>query len=361
MIKNSRDKILLKKDKGEENHLGAYAVLNHDNSQLTFYYDTYKEQRGGLSIGPFGYEDIRWNGYAADIRTVIFDDSFAYYTSLESTAHWFRDCKQLREIIGIIHLRTSNVKDMSNMFAGCICLKELNVSNFNTINVKNMAFMFYRCSALKKIEVHNFETVNVTNMESMFDGCSALNTLDVSGFDTRKVKNLAYMFNGCSDLVMIDMCDSDHLKVAIFCVTIDDDGFHTDSAYNMSGMFRNCKSLKQIDISNFNTSEVMYMNNMFEGCSSIESLDLSMFATDGCVDMNQMFSGCSKLKTIYVSPSWKTSVRDDGRVGMFNDCVSLVGGNGTAYRYSANDLMFAQIDKTDQLGYFTEKIVSSET
>ena len=35
----------------------------------------------------------------------------------------------------------------------------------------------------------------------------------------------------------------------------------------MRGMFYGCSSLKEINLSNFNTNNVTYMNHMFSGCS----------------------------------------------------------------------------------------------
>ena len=42
---------------------------------------------------------------------------------------------------------------------------------------------------------------------------------------------------------------------------------------NMSYMFCNCSSLKEIDLSSFNTNQVTDMSSMFEGCSSLEKLN----------------------------------------------------------------------------------------
>ena len=38
---------------------------------------------------------------------------------------------------------------MSEMFAGCGALKELDLSSFNTSNVEDVSKMFYGCSELK--------------------------------------------------------------------------------------------------------------------------------------------------------------------------------------------------------------------
>ena len=102
-----------------------YAVLNEDNTVLTFYYDTQKAARNGMSIGPFEYDydsdqpTTSWYAQCATITTVVFDPSFADCTSLTCTAFWFLTCENLTTITGIENLKTDNVTDMRFMFADC--------------------------------------------------------------------------------------------------------------------------------------------------------------------------------------------------------------------------------------------------
>ena len=97
MIKKSKCTNAIKEEH-RKNGKTAYAVLSEDFTVLTFYYDTHMDERGGLSVGPFGYDDIRWDGHVAEIQIVIFDDSFSKYALLESTAHWFDGCCHLQTI-----------------------------------------------------------------------------------------------------------------------------------------------------------------------------------------------------------------------------------------------------------------------
>ena len=61
----------------------------------------------------------------------------------------------------------------------------------------------------------------------------------------------------------------------------------------MSGMFSRCSSLKELNLSNFNTNNVNYMGGMFWGCSSLEELNLSNFNTNNVTNMAFMFGECS--------------------------------------------------------------------
>ena len=99
--------------------------------------------------------------------------------------------------IDLSALDTSEVTDMSAMFASCSSLTSLDVSNFDTSKVTNMGFMFYECSSLPSLDVRNFDTSEVTNMDCMFEECSSLTNLDVSNFDTSQVTTMDGMFCNC--------------------------------------------------------------------------------------------------------------------------------------------------------------------
>ena len=48
------------------------------------------------------------------------------------------------------------------MFADCIAVTSLNLSNFNTQNVTDMYYMFSNCNSLKSLDLSNINTQNVT-------------------------------------------------------------------------------------------------------------------------------------------------------------------------------------------------------
>ena len=58
-------------------------------------------------------------------------------------------------------------------------------------------------------------------------------------------------------------------------------------------MFYGCSSLKELNLSNFNTNNVTNMGYMFYGCSALKELNLSNFNTDNVTYMEGMFRGCS--------------------------------------------------------------------
>ena len=263
-----------------------YAVLSDNNTKLTFFYDTEKDVRGGMSVGPFymndaGYiEGRQWNDAVGSITTVVFDNSFVNCTSLTSTYGWFYGCKNLITITDISNLKTDNVADMSYMFSDCSSLKTLNVSGFKTDNVVNIWFMFSGCSSLTSLDVSGFNMGNVWGMYGMFSGCSKLTSLDLGDFNTENVRYMTGLFGECSSLTSLDVS-----------------GFNTTNVIDMNSMFRNCSSLTSLDLSNFNTSNVTDMSFMFWRCNNILSLDISNFNTANA-EMDRIFEECSSLASI---------------------------------------------------------------
>ena len=224
-----------------------------------------------------------WNAHAAEIKKVIFKAGFRDETHT-TCSNWFSGCTNLASIEGIENLNTSNVKNMSGMFAKCSNLETLDLSRFNTEKVENMSKMFYGCTKLHDLNISSFNTEYVKYMNEIFDGCSSLETLDLSHFNTRYVlySGMNYMFNGCS-------------------------------------------SLSSLDVSNFTTDKnSMQLDGLFKGCSSLQTLDLSSFSTGGASSVTDMFDGCSALRTIYVSNlfTFKYGVSSSN---MFRDCENLKG------------------------------------
>ena len=352
-----------------------YAVLSSDNTVLTFYYDTHKAERGGMSVGPFADDpstssvdpNTSWVNQRDSITTVAFDSSFAKCTSLTSTAFWFWDCSSLKTITDIKNLKTDNVTDMSGMFYKCWRLTSLDVSGFKTDNVTEMNSMFGECSSLTSLDLRGFKIDKVTDVCDMFRRCSSLKNLDVSGFKTDEVTNMSGMFDGCSSLTSLDVSrfktdnvtDMSGLFGGCSSLTsLDVSGFKTDNVTAMSSMFYGCSSLTSLNVSGFKTDNVTDISSMFHDCSSLTSLDLSGFKTDNVTNMYGLFKGCSSLTTIYASNNWSTFLSSEGCDGrhIFTNCTNLVGGQGTAYDKYHTDYTYARIDGgTAAPGYFTEK------
>ena len=70
---------------------------------------------------------------------------------------------------------------------------------------------------------------------------------------------------------------------------------------NMSQMFYQCQTLKEINLSNFDTSKVTDMSYMFYSCSILENVDLSNFSVENVTNLGYAFNNCQKLKSLDLS------------------------------------------------------------
>ena len=114
----------------------------------------------------------------------------------ESMIDYFGEFRNVTSI-DLSALDTSEVTDMSIMFARCSILTSLDLSKFDTSKVTNMRAMFSKCSSLTSLDVSKFDTSQVTDMSVMFWNCKSLTSLDVSKFDTSKVPDMNSMFCNC--------------------------------------------------------------------------------------------------------------------------------------------------------------------
>ena len=204
---------------------------------------------------------------------------------------------------------TSNVTifggNYYGMFANCVKLKSLDVSNFNTSSAINMIAMFMGCEALKELDLSNFDTSNVTEISSsgswngMFSGCKGLEKLILTNFNTSNITNMEKLFISCSSLKELDLSS-----------------FDTSNVTNMTEMFLDCRSLEKINLSSFNTSKVTDMQSMFKNDLLLTSLDLSNFDTSNVTNMYFMFHSCKKLINLDLSSFDFSSVTNSS--GMFH-------------------------------------------
>ena len=345
-----------------------YTVFTEADSTLTFYYDDQKGTREG-AVFSMVYDEWGWSPQWSTchnkVSHVVFDSSFADALP-DKTKRWFYDFRNLKSIVGMEYLNTTNVTDMSGMFyscfllenidvshfntsnvtimgglpgegmfSGCRNLKSLDVSNFNTENVTDMTALFSGCSSLMSLDLSNFNTSNVTSMASMFSKCSGLTSLDLSNFVTSNVLSMSCMFYRCSGLTSLDLSNFDTSNVtdmsSMFAfywgdgtsklTNLDISSFNTEKVEDLSGMFGDLSELAVLDVSHFNTSNVTNMRGLFEGCSSLTSLNVSNFDTQRVTNMGLMFKGCSSLTSLNVSNFDTKNVTSMD--GMFDGCNGL--------------------------------------
>lgn len=214
-----------------------------------------------------------------------------------NSSYLFSGFSKLTSIEGLRYFNTSNVVNMSNMFANDKLLESLDLTHFNTSKVTNMSYMFSMCEELKELDASNFDTSNVTDMSGMFSSLLNLTKLNVSGFNTEKVTNMMMMFASDQKLLSLDLSS-----------------FNTSNVTMMLMMFTGCHHLTSLDVSNFDTTKVTQMNAMFMACMSLVDLDLSSFNTKNVTVMNQMFQNCTSLKNLDIRNFDFSSLQSDSCV-----------------------------------------------
>ena len=267
---------------------------------------------------------------------------------------------------------TSNVTNMSQMFARMSNLTTLDLSNFDTSKVTNMSYMFGNMYNLTTINLSSFDTSQVTDMSGMFFEISNLTTLDLSSFDTSQVTNMSSMFSGMCDLATLNLSNFDTSKVTDMkdmfnnmrnLTTLNISNFDTSQVTDMSHMFALMSNLTTLDLSSFDTSQVTNMGFMFYSMTNLVTLDLSNFNTSKVTNMNDMFSLWygdrlkDKLEKIYVNNDFDTTNLTDFSE-MFENRKKLRGGNGSFLTDpSTADKSWLRIDDpaNGRPGYFTRK------
>lgn len=89
----------------------------------------------------------------------------------------------------------------------------------------------------------------------------------------------------------------------------------------MSGMFAECTSLKELNVSSFNTSKVKDMSVMFSTLIKITALDLRSFDTSNVETMYGMFYSCTNLISLDIRNFRTRKVFD--MEFMFDKCFVL--------------------------------------
>lgn len=180
----------------QTNTKSPWAEWNPTTTTLTFYYGDKPSSKEGVTIYDVtGYLYPTWgnpNGLdeehrdiVAKITKVVFDESFK--DARPTACSWWFHSPELKEVIGIENLNTSEVKDFNRMFVGCKNLKAIDVSHFNTAKATRFESMFYGCSSLTELDLTSFDTQNVEGDDDyhyglyyMFQGCTSLRTIYAS-------------------------------------------------------------------------------------------------------------------------------------------------------------------------------------
>lgn len=184
------------------------------------------------------------------IETIIIDPLLVNH-KLKSCVSLFSGFTNLKRIIGLEYLNTSEVVSMKYMFSDCSNLTSLNLKGLDTSKVNEMRVMFGGCKNLTGLDLSNFDTSKVTDMYAMFSECKSLTSLDLRNFNTSGVKDMGHMFSNCISLTELNVINFNILKA------------------NMNWMFSNCENLKTVHTGNGWDISRKFSDEMFKNCPNL--------------------------------------------------------------------------------------------
>ena len=198
-------------------------------------------------------------------------------------------------------------------------------NNVGLNNIKTLRFANPVTTTTSFRSLFNFDHPTNSNFYSMENLTEIKN---MSNLDTSRMTDMRDMFRNCNSLKNLDLSGFDTSKVTNMegmfdCASlesVDLSSFDTSKVTNMARMFTS-PALTNLDVTNFNTSSVTDMNNMFSNCSSLTSLDVTNFDTSNVTNMVNMFSNCSSLTSLDVTNFNTSNVTNMAL--MFRGCSSL--------------------------------------
>ena len=344
--------ILLLKQVFNENKNEIALTINNSNTNIidTAYY---------LSISEIIIDgnSANTNNYTNLLNSQQNDVIIKFKEQLTTCINMFRDLTNIL-YVDLSNFNSTEVKNMNNMFSGCILLKSLNINNLDTSSVTNMNNMFKNCKSLQSLNLNNLNIPLVTDMSYLFYSCNSLTSLSLNSINAPSLLNISHLFYQCTELNTLNINNTNFKSLRdisymfYYCSSLKSLNLNKlDTSYviDMSYMFSYCTSLISINLNHFNTLSVQYMEKMFFSCSSIKSLDLSNFNTSSVKNMNAMFSDCKSLIELNLNNFDTKTVEDINE--MFNDCVSLKSLN-------IDNFITSSIKKMNYLFYNCKSLIS---
>ena len=282
---------------------------------------------------------VPWYGAKASAKSV----EFGSRTYPASMRFWFYQFTALTKV-DVANLDISNNQSIKQCFSGCSSLSDIDLSGWTDAgtHLLNMEEAFYGCSSLTTLNVKAWKCTKVQTMKKAFGGCSSLTELDFSTWNVGTNKNFTSLeetFSECMALTKLDLS-----------------GIKPTKLTTLIKAFYKTNKVTEINLTGWSgTLTGKALENTFSNCSKVESLDLSGFSFSGVTTCQNLFRQCVSLKTVYASASQDWSAIGTS-TDMFYNCVSLVGGNGTAFdATNPLDKTYAVIDAAGTPGYFTAK------
>lgn len=218
-----------------------------------------------------------------------FDGSALDTSGVTNMADAFNSNLALIDLTSLSNWNTSNVTDMSGMFAGDAIHRLTPLANWDIHNVQNMDEMFRQNRLVSLKPLFNWKTSNVVSMRQMF-GSNSLNSLaGLENWDVSHVSNMNAMFtlNALNDLSAISNWDTSSVKDMGSMFAYNDlsdlsaiSNWDTSHVKDMSSMFTsndlsNLSSISKWDVTNVNSMESMFERNKLSDLSGLSDWNVS--------------------------------------------------------------------------------------
>ena len=234
-----------------------------------------------------------------------------------TTIRWlFGECRKLKKL-DVADWNVSNVVEAKNLFYNCRAITELDLADWDVRKVKTFEGMFAEMHGLTTVKLDNWNPASVESLYSMFYYCTNLQSIDLSGWQMPNLTSVSHMFRSCQS-----------------ATTIDVSGWYTPSLTTMDAMFHTCYNITELDVSSFDTSNCTEFSQLFEYSTSLQYIKgLENWDTSKAGTFEQTFAGCTSLKELNLS-SWNTKsvvneyLRQSNFIGsafmqMFDNCPNL--------------------------------------
>lgn len=238
---------------------------------------TYEEVNRFSEISQWG--DVKWNPALSNMfyncnNLKITATDIPNFSNVTDMSGLFSNCSSITTIPNIGKWDTSQVTNMSNMFANVYNFND-DITKWNTSNVTNMSSMFscYTNNNSKFNQpIGSWDVSKVTDMSSMFSGAKSFNQ-PLAAWNTANVTSMRGMFYGAT----------------VFNQPIAN--WNTGKVTGMSSMFYNADAFNQ-PLNTWDVSNVTNMYSMFYNASKFNQ-PLDQWNVSKVYDLSSMFYNAS--------------------------------------------------------------------
>ena len=325
-------------------------------------------------VDPAGYTsaDARpWDDGKLSVSRAVFDSDFSG-SGLASAAYFFHGFENLVEVDGLEE--ASGVTSMNQMFVSCSSLETIRAEVFMG-NVTSGSPMFSGCRRL--VGGKGYVPGQMDDHDALNFGKDGVLTYSDGSGDEREWFRCFLYADG--ELVLTaatepeagrELLSSGHLcanarynsvgyqpwydhRHDVEKVTIAADMAAYEHV-NTNYWFYGHQAIAEV-AGMGNLRGVREMQHTFNSCKGLTEIDLSVLDPSSLEGLAYTFGGCGSLVTIWVDADWALPSSGVSGFQTFYQCVSLVGGAGTAYASSRAGYQYMRIDGAGGAGYLTAK------